>query len=229
VEPVDKWQGLGRQPLPAILPKRHNSGKTVRKPLQLCYLTVLLLNFLPKHVAHFLGRYSAQNMPKYFCASFHVGLRLPKTPRGLNPSSPINLFKAASIATRSFFWLILEMRRSWRPFVMGGRVRLAFIAKNANGFGAKREGPFCAKFFTILGPKSGAPSASGPTTNDERVLPSNRDVDGNRFGGLQRLWITSRQGGRTLIRRPVFRMHGDGHSEGFLSPRILFGLTVRPC
>jgi hypothetical protein len=28
-----------------------------------------------------------------------------------------------------------------------------------------------------------------------------------------RVWITGRQGGRTLIRRPVFRMHGDGQSS----------------
>jgi hypothetical protein len=86
----------------------------------------------------------------------HVGLRVPNIPCGLNPSSPINLFKAASIASRSFFWLIPDLWRGSRPVVMAGNVRLAFIVKNANGFGAKRKGPFCAKFFTIIGRISSA-------------------------------------------------------------------------
>src|ERR1700736_2198349 len=81
--------------------------------------------------------------------SFTPGLRLANTPPGLNPSSPISLFKAASIASRSFFWLVSKLRRGRRQVVVAGKVRLAFIAKNANVFGAKREDPLCSKFFTI--------------------------------------------------------------------------------
>src|SRR5580704_8133235 len=49
-------------------------------------------------------------------------------PCGLNLSSPIILFKAASTASRSFFWLVPKLRRGRRPVVVAGKVRLAFIA-----------------------------------------------------------------------------------------------------
>jgi hypothetical protein len=58
---------------------------------------------------------------------FYTGLRVPNTPCGLNPSSPIILFKAAAIASRSLFWLLPKLRRGRRPVVVEGKVRLAFI------------------------------------------------------------------------------------------------------
>jgi hypothetical protein len=56
-------------------------------------------------------------------------LLLPNVPCGLKPSSPIFLLKAASIASRSFFWVVSKLRRGRRPTLVEGKVRLAFITR----------------------------------------------------------------------------------------------------
>jgi hypothetical protein len=66
-------------------------------------------------------QYSATRSGNINCLS-HCEAFLPNAPRGLNPSSPIFLLKAASIATRTFFWLVSKLRRGRRPIVVGGKL-----------------------------------------------------------------------------------------------------------
>jgi hypothetical protein len=47
------------------------------------------------------------------------------------------------MASRSFFWLIPDLRRGWRPVVVGGNVRLAFIAKRKPIWRKTRRAVLC--------------------------------------------------------------------------------------
>jgi hypothetical protein len=99
--------------------------------------------------------------------SFHVGLRVPKT---LRPESVVanrqrRLHRVLSFGSsptcgEAGAWSLWEAECVW------------LSSQNANGFGAKRKGPFCAKFFTIVGQKNRRASASGPITNDGFAIES---------------------------------------------------------
>jgi hypothetical protein len=104
-------------------------------------------------------------------------------PCGLNPSSPINLFKAASIASRSFFWLVPKLRRGRRPVVVGGKVRLAFITNMQAHLARSEKVRFASNSLQLSSiirragcVQSGNQQRGGSATD--------RDSMPRRFGGL---------------------------------------------
>jgi hypothetical protein len=141
---------------------------------------------------------------------------LPNAPCGLNPSSPIILFKAAAIASRSFFWLLPKLRRGRRPVVVGGKVRwLSSQIRKRIWREARRFALY--KILYNCRPLSVARDASSQATNNERVLPPIGMSMARRFGGLHRTLDRRSSGGRTLARWPVIparRQDGDVDSEG---------------
>jgi hypothetical protein len=107
-------------------------------------------------------QYSATRSGNINCLS-HCEAFLPNAPRGLNPSSPIFLLKAASIATRTFFWLVSKLRRGRRPIVVGGKLLSAFITDKAKGLGTKRTVSLCI-----------APHRRGSRLSDHSTLPTRK-------------------------------------------------------
>jgi len=57
------------------------------------------------------------------------------------------------MASRSFFWLIPDLRRGWCPVVVGGNVRLAFIAKRKPIWRKTRSAILCQILYNCR-PKS---------------------------------------------------------------------------
>jgi hypothetical protein len=76
----------------------------------------------------------------------HCDVLLPNAPCGLNPSSPIILFKAAAIASRSFFSLAWNLRRG--RTLAEGTVRFALITKEQKVLRIRTKASFCTNFFT---------------------------------------------------------------------------------
>jgi hypothetical protein len=78
-----------------------------------------------------LSSFKAHRIPRGEGAEVQLFARraLPNAPSGLNPSAPTFLFKAASIAARTCFWLVSKLRRVRRPTLPEGSVRLFMTGK----------------------------------------------------------------------------------------------------
>jgi hypothetical protein len=157
-------------------------------------------------------------------------LRAPNTPCALNPSSPINLFKAASIASRSFFWLIQDRRIGWRPVAVGGRVRLAFIAKTQADLARNEKGRFVPNSLQLSAETSSCPVRPARPPTPSRFC-HRIGISVVRFGGLHRLWIAGRQGGRIFTGRPGLPDLESGHLTHLWAPpkKLALGLDEFYC